>query len=102
MNYFVLDNYSCIYNEGNLNQNDGIVIYVKSAHSYQYYVTHIANTKVVELSVSLDGKKITLTAICRSPTISPYEFNSDLAKHLSNKEIGDYNFLIGDTNIDIK
>lgn len=48
---FNLDGYDLIYNDGNLNKNDGVTVYVKNLLNYSSRIIHLANLKVVNLTL---------------------------------------------------
>lgn len=104
---FHIEGYSTVYNEGNWNQNDGTIIYVKSDFSHNSDIVEINNIKiittVVDYSSSIDGKKIIISSLYRSPSSCPLEFINTLRTYLNSINISDHDhhILVGDINIDI-
>lgn len=99
---FKLQGYEIIYNAGNFNKSDGVVVYIKNNIKYSYSLVEINNINIIELSLKLENKKIKIYAIYRSPASCPFAFNNDLKTLLENSQNNyDYTLLIGDLNIDI-
>lgn len=97
-----INGFSTIYNYGNFNQNDGIVIFIKNELQYAYNVENLGNTSVVNLNISFSNHTYNILSIYRSPSINIKEFNYNLQTYLESKNCNsDYNILIGDLNIDI-
>lgn len=98
---FQLDGYCLIYNEGTYNQNDGVIIYIKNCYTYNYRIFNVNLNNVIKLNIIAD-KNIEISAIYRSPSMNTYEFNIHLRNYIEqNCNGGDYNFIVGDLNIDI-
>lgn len=100
---FRLENYNMIYNEGHFNQNDGVVIYLKSGINYESKIIRIGDIKVINVLIYFNNQNLSITAIYRSPSSSPYQFNQDLRNYLNenNTHIHNYKIIVGDINIDI-
>lgn len=99
---FNIPGYDLIYNEGHINQNDGVVIYIKNESNYFYNIITINEIKVIQLTTSYSNKSIQILAIYRSPSLCPFSFNLGLSNFLKScKKQYDINILIGDINIDI-
>lgn len=100
LNLFDIDGYDIIYNHGNNNRNDGILIYIKKYFKYNFSVIEIAETKALEVNTLENENEITLTVIYRSPNTCPKRFNSDLLTYLKNKK-RETHIITGDINIDL-
>ncbi|KAJ8952344.1 hypothetical protein NQ318_017238 [Aromia moschata] len=102
LSLFNIAGYTTIYNEGNVNKNDGIVIYIKSDIQFSHEILQVGSIKIINLKVTYLGNKIRILAIYRPPSTCPYEFNAGLREILEiHKVNADYQLLIGDINIDI-
>lgn len=102
INFFHLDDYDIIYNNGSFNQNDGVMIYIKNDLNYNYEIQKINNTAVINLNIKILNYKINVIAIYKSPAINSKEFTSDLHQYLKTlKNKSDYKVILGDLNIDI-
>lgn len=100
--FFNLNGYEMIYNQGNINQSDGVVMYIKDIYNHDSTIQSINNIRSIVTKLTYLGKRITVTAIYRPPSTCPHVFNNDIRTHLKNdKESADYKFIIGDINIDI-
>lgn len=98
-----IDGYSILYNNGLLNQNDGVVIYLRNNLIYDYEIVLFHEISLIEVQITYQSQKIYLLAAYRSPSLEPMQFNMDLYYHLLSIKTANYNYsiLIGDINIDI-
>lgn len=94
--------YSMVYNEGNFNRNDGVVAYIKTNIQYKHEIIYFNEINLLQIVTQSTDKKLTITAIYRSPQTCPDTFNSDLYYYLRNiKNSTDYSIVVGDININI-
>lgn len=98
---FSLENYELIYNEGNVNQNDGVIVYVRNGLEYNFSVSALSNIKIVEVNVVVDKETVHITAVYRPPHTNVAQFNKDLYTFFEKKNRFNINVLIGDMNINI-
>ncbi|KAJ8962757.1 hypothetical protein NQ318_001155 [Aromia moschata] len=100
-----IDGYNMIYNFGELNQNDGVVAYLKHDLEYTYQITKLNRTmKLLDIKIKTKSKNvINVAALYRSPSLEQYEFIQQLHKYLQSIKFQktEYYLLIGDINIDI-
>nr|CAI5831122.1 unnamed protein product [Callosobruchus analis] len=54
---FKLPMYELIYSGGDLNKNDGVVVYIKNNLNYTYKIIQIGFCKAVQLTVILQNRK---------------------------------------------
>lgn len=104
INLYNIDGYDIIYNYGDYNQNDGTVAYVKSNIHYTYKIEKINNLNSLNIKIKLNKKSsILITALYRSPSMDPNDFNKDLQNYFQSKNtnIEDYCIWVGDINIDL-
>ncbi|KAJ8931033.1 hypothetical protein NQ314_016061 [Rhamnusium bicolor] len=52
-----------IYNEGDINQNNGVIVFVKNGINYKHTIVNIANIKAVEVYMKFNDKSIQITAM---------------------------------------
>lgn len=105
-NLFNIPNYNLIYNEGDINKNDGIIIFIKDNYDYNYEIIPIDIIKCIYIKIRFDiNTFMNILSIYRPPSTCPFKFTSNLNKFLENNKT---NFttncstiLIGDINIDI-
>lgn len=99
---FNIPGYTLIYNNGNYNQNDGVIIFVRDVYSSELTFNVDSLGEIKYLNVYLKKNRIQISAIYRPHGISIAEFNNDLLSFLENKNEKDYiHFIVGDINIDI-
>lgn len=99
---YQINGYNLIYNNGNYNQNDGTVIYVKSDIEFCFDIITLGDNKLIEVKASFQDKKIIILCFYRPPSSCPHEFNKNLKTYLDNhKNNAAYYFFVGDLNIDI-
>nr|CAI5837667.1 unnamed protein product [Callosobruchus analis] len=98
---FELPGYTLIYNESEINKNDGVVVYIKSKLNFCYKILEIGKIKAVNLLVQHPNQKINILAIYRSPSLCPTEFLVDFDTLFKREKFFDINIVVGDINIDI-
>ncbi|KAJ8982012.1 hypothetical protein NQ317_004099 [Molorchus minor] len=99
---FQIEGYNLIYNEGQINQSDGVVIYINKHMKYEYNIIKIDSHDVIEINTHFKGKTVQVVAVYRSPSLCPYSFNFGLFNYLKScKKEHDISIIIGDINIDI-
>lgn len=101
--FFDIEGYTTIYNNGKINKNDGVVIYIKENIDFVWEKHYLGNNCVVKIKMNIYGKSISITPIYRPPATCPKEFIVNLNEYLKNikKEKNDHNIVIGDLNINI-
>lgn len=98
---YTLKNYDLLYNKGNLNKNDGVIVYIKSTMDYQYSIVSLGNINGLEIVINNKNNKIYLTAIYKSPTVNENSFNQSLHEYLVSKKKINFHILVGDININL-
>lgn len=101
--FFHLDGYSLVYSEGKVNQNDGVIAYVKNSIKYDYKIADLGEIKSIELTLYYCEKVFRLLCVYRLPATNDKTFVRALEDYLIRNERGDCDcvFLVGDVNIDI-
>lgn len=101
-NLFNIPDYASFYNNGNFNQNDGIIVYIKNKYdNYNVKIINFSEIKVIKIELKIKETTISVTAMYRSPATSTLSFNNDLKDYLRQNSNSTHNFIIGDINIDI-
>lgn len=99
---FNLPNYTLVYNSGDINKNDGLVIYIKSELNFSWKITKIDRVNAITLLLNKHDKKISILALYRPPSIDLRTFLFYLQKHFEESDFsGCYRILVGDLNINI-
>ncbi|XP_050504323.1 uncharacterized protein LOC126883122 [Diabrotica virgifera virgifera] len=101
LDLFQIEGYTLIYNSGTFNKNDGVIIYIKKYINHKYKIVDITVTKLIELEILLNNKKIILSALYRSPNTCPITFNNNLMNYLNNINKSDIHIFVGDININL-
>lgn len=112
INLYKLSGYDTLYNEGTLNQNDGLIVYIRSSIQYKYKICELNNIKYKNSSTKInflnldivddDKQNLSISAIYRSPSTCPYSFNREIEKYLSeNQKNVCTHVIVGDINIDL-
>lgn len=99
---FSITGYKSIYNGGGVNQNDGVIIYVRDNIQITNNTVQLNEIKVLQLLISQNNKEYVIIALYRPPSTCVKEFNNNFEKYL--KELPkkhDFYLVIGDLNIDI-
>lgn len=79
---YKLDGYSITYINGSVNQNDGVVIYLRSHINYKYKVVSFHEISLIQIVINYHNTKIYMLAAYRSPSLDPVNLNIDLYQHL--------------------
>lgn len=101
---FNIEGYNMLYNCGEINQNDGVVAYIKSSLKFKYEVNKIGKIKVLNITINFNKNHIIhIIAVYRSPATDPYEFNTNLQNYLQTiSKTSDHYIFIGDINLDLE
>lgn len=66
VNSFHMSDFDIIYNNGRVNQNDGVVIYIRSSLPYTHKIVDMAGKfRILQLDTSYDKTSISLLAVYR-------------------------------------
>ena len=96
-----IDNYTMYCANAEINQNDGVCIYIKHNIEHTNEIITIGRSEALFTKVTLSDKVIHLTSLYRSHDITIVKFINDLYAHLHDKQTIANHFLISDMNIDI-
>ncbi|XP_050508952.1 probable RNA-directed DNA polymerase from transposon BS isoform X1 [Diabrotica virgifera virgifera] len=99
-----LEGYEIIYNQGNINKNDGTVLYFKNYLDHCTKIIEVGEHKVIQMLVTCNNnKKILITALYRPPSTNVEHFVSHLKEYLEQTKSchADCHILVGDININI-
>lgn len=102
--FFEIDGFKMLYNGGNINKNDGVVVYIKDIYkNFSWEIIECGNIKLIETKLCIENKKVVITSMYRPPSISVYDFNENFSNYLNNSNhySKDLHFFVGDINIDI-
>lgn len=58
LNLFKISGYTCSYNYGNYNRNDGVIMYVREDLQFEEKIVSVGETRVLELDIKVMGKTI--------------------------------------------
>ncbi len=98
---FAIKNYSMLYNHGDYNKNDGVVVYIRSDLQFNYNVVLLGSIKVLEILVSYKSKQVLITGLYKSPQIEKESFNDSLMTYLDKCKKHKTHLLVGDININL-
>lgn len=97
-----ISGYDLLYNHGNINKNDGVLVYISQKFSYKYEVKKLSNIKIIDIDLTgLKNEYFKITAIYRPPSTDVDVFNVDLLNYLSELPRLDVHVICGDININI-
>lgn len=98
---YELDKYKIYYNFGNINQNDGVIIYVRDGIEQSVDVIKLnSGISFLRLECKLNSVKYGITAVYRSPSLNADEFLGDLRMALQGLD-QQVEVFAGDINIDL-
>lgn len=102
-NLYQIPGYQIHYNSGDLNQNDGVITYIRSELQSEHSTVKIGMTTVNVNQITKHSVQYEVYAIYKSPSINIPEFNGHLESFLYSKkgEKQAIQILIGDLNIDL-
>ena len=102
LSLYKLDNYNVLYNSGDINQNDGVVVYIKKQLNYEHETKNIDNIRVLEVNTEYDKQSVLISAIYRPPSTCQNTFVEHFNNYLEHsKKNVDMHILLGDINLDI-
>lgn len=96
-----LKGYNAIYNNGNINKNDGVIVFIRNTIDFSSKIVSFGNNKLIEVSFKNLDENVILTACYRSPNSCIATFVNDLNVYFqSGVKNTDSHIFIGDVNID--
>lgn len=100
--YYRMKNYKLYYNHGDINKNDGVVVYVNENAIHTNEMIVIDKLKILNTTITLNNnKQLEISSFYRSHGLSCTEFNLSLKTYLENKRKTKNHIIIGDFNINI-
>lgn len=99
--YLNLTNYESLYNLGDINKNDGAVVFIKSTLTYNSEIITIGNLKCIRICIYKKPKHFYVTVLYRLPSINIENFNIKFNSYLDQHCIYENEIIVGDTNINI-
>ena len=100
-NIFNMQGYNMLHNQGKLNKNDGVFVFLKSNLEFSHESIQIGEINALKLILTEQGKRIIITAVYRSPSTCPYNFNMGLLSYFDSTEKTDVHIFVGDININL-
>lgn len=99
---FNLNGYKIYYNESNINQNDGVVIYIKKKLFETTKILEFGRLKILHTKIQINNNKvIALSALYRSHDMPEAEFVHNLKNFLIKYKTNNNHLITGDFNINI-
>ena len=100
--FFNITGYKMYYNNCNINQNDGLVVYINEYITETTEIIDINNLKIINTKIEIENnKEIILSALYRSYYIKKTEFIKNLQKLIEHNKKYKNNLIMGDINFDI-
>lgn len=79
---FRIENYRCIYNEGNINKCYGVVVFVKNDLNFSQNIVNLGPIECIEVELTQGTKKLLISCMYRSPSLSPQAFNNNNSRSI--------------------
>ena len=95
--FFQIPGYEILYNNGQYNKCDGVIVYIKNSINYTSSVINLGDA--LSLQINFERKKFRIISVYKSPQIRIEEFNIALKTYLESISRSDYTILVGDVNI---
>ena len=93
-----IKDYSTYFTTKNINQNDGVVVFIKNCHQFRVTEMNLLDASGLQLSNDV----ITILSIYRSPSnVNAENFINSLERHLDSIDLHKNIILIGDININL-
>jgi hypothetical protein len=96
-----LEGYATYFNKSTLNQNDGVIVYVKNDINHSAHIISIENFKFARINAKLGNTTFGLTALYRLPSLDPDDFLGQLQIYIPQYCTKAIEVIAGDMNIDI-
>lgn len=102
-----IDNYQIpgyvgFFNESELNQNDGVIIYVKKSLPADMQIYKFDNLKFLKVTIHINNITIGITGVYRLPSLDVNMFLNELNNFLKHNRVNNnIELFIGDININI-
>ena len=101
--YYKIKDYNIYYNFGDINQNDGVVVYIREDVTHTTETTTFGKLKIINSCIKLSNKKtLEISSMYRSHDFGCAEFIRNLNEYLEKKRKVTNHLIIGDFNINIK
>ena len=102
LNLYNIPGYNLLYNISQVNQNDGVVVYIKNCINFVYKIHTLGNIGLLEINFSYKNRNFLLSAVYRPPSTCPNQFTLNLNSYLANvPKNHDRHIFVGDININI-
>lgn len=98
---FNMPNYTIYFNDSNYNQNDGVVVYVKTHIKHNIIKCKTDSTCYLRLECHINNEIVAITSIYKSPAINDDNFINNLSNYILSYCNKRTEILCGDFNIDI-
>lgn len=101
LSIYKLHGYNVMYNEGSVNKNDGVMVFVREDLNCESCTMELSRTMALVVDIHLQHLSVKITSIYRSHDIVLSDFNQALLVYLNRTEQTKHHIIIGDLNIDL-
>lgn len=99
--FFDLDGYESVYNQGTINQNDGVIVYIRNSRKYKTNIVKLGPCKLIEVLIDM-GECIKIACTYRPPSTNEKDFVLELQNYLGQQRYNEHYFaILGDININL-
>lgn len=95
-----ISGFNLIYSEGNYNQNDGIIAYIKEEYSYTHEIVRVSENSFILIKVNMCNVYWNCIGVYRPPATDVNQFLLDL-NEICNYRNNEKVIYVGDINIDL-
>lgn len=98
---FKLEGYDTLYNDGNINQNDGVIVFIRNSLNYNYQIININQIKCIKLYITVYDKVFGVNVLYRPPSVDIEDFNINFRNFLAQYCKNQNEIIVGDININL-
>lgn len=101
--YYKMKDYKLYYNHGDINKNDGVVVYIRENIEHTSDTVVAGKLKIINTCITLNNnKQLEISSLYRSHGLTCTEFNLNFKNYLEQKRKIRNHIIIGDFNINIQ
>lgn len=101
LNDFMIPNFDILYNESHFNQNDGVIVYIKSSIGYTTSIHQMSEINLLEVNFKLNNRSYRITTCYRPPSTDLVKYIHEMNHYFEAQSEYDVGVFVGDVNINL-